>query len=231
MSNQYSALEILKKSTDFLSKRNLKSPKSDVEWIICHYLKIKKLEIYLDQHLITDKQVLDKIRSAVLRRSKREPLQHILGYVEFCNINLMCDRRALIPRFETEILVELIIKKLPKDFSGRITDFGTGSGAILVALAKKFEMANLTGLDKSQDSLNLAQENISLNKCEKNIELVQHNWHTNFSSFKKTDVLVSNPPYLSESEWTDTEPEVKNYDPREALISSNDGKSDVEKII
>ena len=230
MDNQYSALEILKKSTEFLSKYNVKSPKCDAEWIICHFLKIEKLDIYLDRHLITEKETLDKIRDAILRRSKREPLQYILGKVDFYNITLKCDSRALVPRFESELLVELIIKEHQVNFDGRIIDFGTGTGALIISLAKQFPLATCIGIDKSKDSIELAEENVTLNNCNDNVELIHHDWYQNINSLKKADILVSNPPYLTLDEWSNAEPEVKNHDPKDALIASDGGKTDLKQI-
>ena len=113
MSEQFSVLEILKKSTEFLLKKGISTAKSDSEWILCEFLKIDKIDIYLDNGKITDSKIIDLIRSAVVRRAKREPLQHITGNVDFCSINLKCDTRALIPRYETEQLVDIVAKNIP----------------------------------------------------------------------------------------------------------------------
>ena len=231
MNEQFSALEILRKSSTFLSKKGIKSAKIDAEWIICNFLKIKKLDIYLDKHIISDEETLNKIRHAISRRAKREPLQHILGYVEFHGIMLKCDKRALIPRFETEQLVDLISSNLPVGFQGSILDFGTGSGAIIISLAKIYPHAKCLGIDKSVNCISLAKENVILNKCDQHVDIIQYDWNNSSIYLDRVNVIVANPPYLSEKEWLDTEPEVKEHDPKDALLSRKEGVYDLETII
>ena len=231
MNKRFSILELYKKSNDFLTKKGIESSKTDTEWILSKLLDVEKIDIYLDRKYIEEQFLINQIRQAILRRAKREPLQHILGTVEFYNCSIKSDSRALIPRFETELLVELIVKKLPNDFNGRILDLGTGSGAILVALAKEYPYAECVGMDKSANALTLAEENLALNQCSKNVTLSIFDWHSDVFSQKNFDVLVSNPPYLSFKEWMSCEPEVKEYDPQDALVSENDGLLDLETII
>ena len=151
--------------------------------------------------------------------------------MEFCNCTIKSDPRALIPRFETEILVELIEKRIPKEFNGRILDLGTGSGAILIALSKLYPDAQFLGLDKSDKALSLAKENLKLNECNNNIKLCTFDWHMDLPPEDNFDVLVSNPPYLSHQEWSSCEPEVRKYDPKDALVAGNDGMLDLETIL
>lgn len=231
MSEQFSALEILRRSSVFLTNKGIKSAKVDAEWIICNFLKIKKLDIYLNEHVISDEETLNKIRRAISRRAKREPLQHILGYVEFHGNTLKCDKRALIPRFETEQLVDLISSNLPDDFQGSILDFGTGSGAIIISLAKIYPNSKCLGIDKSDNSISLAKENVILNKCDRHVNIINHDWNNSSPCLDRVNVIVANPPYLSEKEWLEAEPEVKNYDPKDALLSQKEGIYDLERII
>ena len=231
MGRQFSILELYKKSSDFLTKKGIVSSKVDTEWILSRFLNIDKIDIYLDREYIDSENQINQIRDAIVRRAKREPLQHILGSVEFCNCTIKSDQRALIPRFETELLVELIEKKIPQGFKGRILDLGTGSGAILIALAKLYPHAECVGLDKSDKALSLAKENIRLNECNSNVKLSTYDWHLDVPTEIDFDVLVSNPPYLSDKEWSSCEPEVKVYDPKEALVAENDGILDLETIL
>ena len=231
INNKFSILELYKKSNDFLATKGIESSKTDTEWILSKILDVEKIDIYLNRKFIEDESVINQVRQAIIRRAKREPLQHILGSVEFCNCTIKSDSRALIPRFETELLVELIVKKLPKDFNGSILDLGTGSGAILVALAKEYPDAECMGFDRSINALALAKENIELNQCYKNVSLAVFDWHLDSFPQKKFDVLVSNPPYLSLKEWMSCEPEVKKYEPQDSLVSENDGLLDLETIL
>jgi len=230
MTDSFSVLELFKKSSDFLSNKGIKSHKADAEWIFQEILQIKKIDIFLDQLIINVKEDLNKLREALIRRSKREPLQHIIGHVEFINCTIKADHRALIPRFETESLVEFLAERLPKDFDKEIYDFGTGSGAIIVALAKKYPSSRCIGFDKSKDALSLAMENVQINNCSQNTKIEHFDW-TKETVSKKCNVLISNPPYLSLREWKQCETEVKEYDPKCALISDNEGKKDIDIIM
>lgn len=227
----FSVLEIFKKSSKYLQKRGIDSFKSDTEWIFTHILKLKRIDIYLNKRFVEFDYELQKLREAIIRRGKREPLQHIIGNIQFFNCKIKTDKRALIPRFETEKLIEIIIDKFPKDFNGTIIDFGTGSGAIIVSLAKQFPNARCIGLDKCEEALALAKENIQLNNCHHNVELLKYDWIKDSKDFDRADLLISNPPYLSFKDWEMTEPEVMNYDPKSALVSENEGLSDLESIL
>lgn len=231
MTESYSVLEIYKRSIDYLSKKGIKNPKPDTEWIFKHILRINKIDIFLNNIYVDDLFILKQLRESIIRRGKREPLQHIIGNVEFYNCTIKSDKRALIPRFETESLVDLIVSKLPDDFNGRIVDLGTGSGAIIISLSKKYPHATCIGLDKSVDALSLARENITLNNCGSNVVLRKYDWMKDTMQLEKVDVMVSNPPYLSLDEWSRTEPEVRDYDPKEALVSDKNGYSDLEAIL
>ncbi|MEC8421167.1 MAG: peptide chain release factor N(5)-glutamine methyltransferase [Verrucomicrobiota bacterium] len=227
----FSVLEIFKKSSKYLQDRGIGSFKSDTEWIFTHILKLKRIDIFLDKRFVEFDNEIQKLRQAIIRRGKREPLQHIVGNVQFFNCKIKTDKRALIPRFETEKLIEIVVDKFPEDFKGTIIDFGTGSGAIIVSLAKQFPNAQCIGLDKCGDALALAKENIHLNNCHQNVELLKYDWSKDSKDFDRADLLISNPPYLSLKDWEMTEPEVMNYDPKSALVSENEGLSDLESIL
>ena len=230
MNESFSVLELFKKSSDYLLNKGIKSHKIDTEWIFQEVLEIKKIDIFLDQLIISEKEKIRILRESIIRRGKREPLQHIIGHLEFYNCTIKSDRRALIPRFETESLVESIAGILPLDFDKRIYDFGTGTGAIIISLARRFPNSLCVGFDKSEEAISLAKENVTLNKCDQNTEIKKFDWN-NDSITEKCDVLVSNPPYLSLTEWKLTEPEVKEYDPKCALVSDEEGMSDLITII
>ena len=231
MNEEFSALEILKKSASFLQKKSISTAKCDVEWILSFFLGIDKLEIYLDIHKISDPDILSKIRNAVRRRGNREPLQHILGKVEFFNINLNCDGRALIPRPETEYMMEIVCSYYDQNFNGEIIDFGTGSGAIAISLCRSFPKATVYAYDISKQCLDLAQENAKLNGVLDQITFKLFDWQKDVFSYEKADLLISNPPYLSKKEWDDAEPEVKEFDPYCALVSEQSGMKDIKKVI
>lgn len=224
-------LEVLAKSSDFLRAKGVPSPKCDSEWIVSSILHKKRMELYLYPDEIIGEEELKVIRSLIVRRGKREPLQHILGNVNFAGLTIQCDKRALIPRPETETLVEHILQRIRPSFDGTIVDMGTGSGAILAALCFSLPSATGIGVDKSDEALSLASENLNDLQLIGRTELRQLDWSVQKVTDEKVDLLVSNPPYLKVDEWEYAETEVKEHDPKVALVAEEDGFSELRKII
>ena len=229
MNEHLTLLDVINRSTEYLNKRGVTNSKGDVEWIISHVTQMGKLELYLNFGNFINKEDLNKIRQCIIDRGKRIPLQHILGKVNFAGNELLCDRRALIPRPETEYLTELIKERFSTECNGKILDLGTGSGAIIITLCLSWENCEGYGMDKSLKALSLAEENIKLHDL-KNIKLQKFDWSTDNLCYSY-DVIVSNPPYLTNDEWCGAEQEVKEFDPKDALVSQENGLSDVYHII
>lgn len=163
---------------------------------------------------------------ALARRERREPLQHITGVREFHGLELRCDRRALVPRAETEGVVDAALEILRSAGSGaaRAADLGTGSGCIAVALAVGQPRLELHALDSSAEALDLARENAALHGVAGRIELRAGDLAAPPAEWLgRMDVVVSNPPYVAEDEWRRLEPEVREFDPRPALVPGPSG--------
>jgi release factor glutamine methyltransferase len=222
-------LEIIKRTTDFLAAKGVDSARLNAELLVGHALALKRMQLYLQFERPLAEPELERIRPLVRRRGAREPLQHILGETEFHGLRLKVDRRALIPRPETEYLIELLLPRLAVP-PARILDLGTGSGAIALALAKLYPEAEVTALDASPEALALAKENAESTGLATRIEFVQSNWFAQLSAVRY-DLIVANPPYLTEAEVAATEPEVKNHEPRSALTPGGDGLADLNRII
>lgn len=234
MSNSHeflTCLEILRKSSEFLARKGVPSPKCDSEWIVSSVLQKKRMALYLQPDEILGEDDLVQIREMVVRRGKREPLQHILGNVNFTGLILKCDHRALVPRPETETLIEHILCRMPKSFDGQILDLGTGSGAILFALCSCLSSSSGIGIDNSTDALSLAKENMHLHDLESRVVLRKLDWLSQEIKVSGVELIVSNPPYLGLEEWEQAEPEVKIHDPKQALVAKDSGFSDIRKII
>jgi release factor glutamine methyltransferase len=229
MSEHLTLLDIINRSTEYLNKKGVPNSKCDVEWIISHVTQKGKLELYLDFGNFLEKEDLNKIRKCIVDRGKRIPLQHILGKVNFAGYELKCDKRALIPRPETEYFTELIKERITTEYNGKILDFGTGSGAIIITLCLEIKNCNGYGMDKSINALSLARENIDFHKV-KNIELQNFDWCSDVLKCSY-GVIISNPPYLTNDEWCFAEQEVKEFDPKDALVSKQNGLSDIHYII
>ena len=224
-------LEVLNKSSDFLRAKGVPSPKCDSEWIISSTLSKKRMELYLYPDEIIGEENLKEIRALIIRRGKREPLQHILGNVNFAGLTLKSDKRALIPRPETETLVEQILHRVPSSFDGTILDMGTGSGAILAALCYSLPSSSGIGIDKSEKALSLASENLQALHLQTRIKLHKLDWHLPKVMDNSVELIVSNPPYLKAEEWEKAENEVKIHDPKVALVAEENGFSELRKII
>ncbi|MBL6838011.1 MAG: peptide chain release factor N(5)-glutamine methyltransferase, partial [Puniceicoccaceae bacterium] len=191
--------EIKERTEIFFKEKGVPNAKLDTDILIAHSLGIKRLDIYLDlDRPLTEAQLTD-LRLLVKRRASREPLQYIIGNTEFYGLTLKVDPRALIPRHETEELIELIVKRLetpPK----RILDLGTGSGAIALALASKYSNAEVTATDQSEEAITLANENALALNLSSRVTFINGNWFEPLDKGARFDLIVSNPPYLTEAE-------------------------------
>ena len=223
--------DVLCKSSDYLARHQVTNFKTDAEWLIAHALGWPRMQLYLKFNEVLSDNSLNSIKKLIMRRGKREPLQHILGSVQFAGLTLKCDSRALVPRHETEFLVDELFKRLGPDFSGKIADLGSGSGAIILSLCSLLPKAHGIGLEKSDAALSLAKENLGLCNLSQQVSFQQHDWQTKSKPQETYDIIVSNPPYLSEEDWDKAQSEVKSYDPKEALIADKKGLGDIETII
>jgi release factor glutamine methyltransferase len=224
-------LEIIKKTTDFLATKAVENPRLNAELLVGHALGLKRMQLYLQFERPLGESELEKIRPLVRRRGQREPLQYIVGETDFFGLKLKVDRRALIPRPETEYLVERIVGKVLSP-PPRILDLGTGSGAIALALAKNFAEAKVVAVDRSTDALALAAENAALNRLESRVTWVNSDWFSALNPLEGFDLIVANPPYLTPSETHEAEPEVQNHEPLEALTAGDEhGLADLSRII
>ena len=222
--------EVIEKTTEFLTRKGVPSAKCDTEWIVSFLTNKKRMEMYLEFDNFIPHEKVSLIRDMVVKRGNRIPLQHLLGSVEFCDLKLKCDHRALIPRPETERLVEIVTERLKNDFSGKILDLGTGSGAIILALCNKLKYATGVGVDCSSESLSLAEENLTLSGINQRITFDNLDWMKEKEPPGFYDLIISNPPYLSMKEWEHSQPEVKSFDPKLALVSDNNGFKHIQKI-
>lgn len=224
-------LEIIRRTTEFLASRGVESPRLSAEHLVGHALGLNRMRLYLEFERPLTEPELVCIRPLVKRRSQREPLQHILGEVDFAGVRLKVDRRALIPRPETELLVEVVASwAVENPPVARIADLGTGTGAIALGLAERLPSVTVLAVDREDAALTLARENGAARSCGARVEFVRSDWFTAMPS-APYDIIVSNPPYLSEAELVDVAPEVRDFEPRSALVAAEDGLGDLLKII
>ena len=222
-------LKLLQESCVFLKGKGISGARLDSELIFAHVFGCSRLELYLRYDFPVDAATQDVVRPLVVRRGRREPLYYILGSAPFMDLELKVNSQVLIPRPETEELAEQVFRILESD-PATILDLGTGSGALALALASRFAGAHVTAVDRSREALEVAAENAL--RCGFSDRLTFHcgSWFEGLEH-RRFDLILANPPYLSESEWGQTEPEVKLFEPREALVSGQDGLDDLKHIL
>lgn len=221
-------LESIQLSTEYLEKKGIESPRANAEILLAHILSCKRLELYLSfDKPLKDHEVI-QYREYLRRRSTFEPLQYIIGTVEFYGMPFKVNKDVLIPRPETEILVETIITRHNKATQLTILDIGTGSGIIPITLAKHLPESKFTAIDNSAAALKIAEENARMNNIG-NITFIHSDIKTG-SIKEQFDVIVSNPPYVSLTEYSTLQPEITKYEPQSAVTDHNEGY-DFYKII
>jgi len=226
-------LEVLQSSTEYFKKRTIESPRLNAEHLLAHALGRTRMELYLEFERELGETELTTLRELVRRRAQGEPLQHLLGTVEFCGRTFLCDKRAMVPRPETEELVELLKSKirvrarlaLPRF---EILDVGTGSGVIALSLAADFPEADIVAVDISKDALGLAQENATKLGLINRTRLLESDLLENIS--ERFDVIVANLPYISVQDRPSLSREVL-HDPEVALFAGERGDELVCQLI
>jgi len=220
-------LEVLQATTAFFKKRNIENPRLNAEHLLAHALGRKRIELYLDFERKLTETELGPLRELVKRRSEGEPLQHLLGTVEFCGLTFLCDKRAMVPRPETEQLVELVESRI-ENRESRIVDVGTGSGVIALSLAAKFPEAKILAIDVSDDALALAQENAARLNLSNRVRFLKSRLLENVEGV--FDLIVANLPYISTQERHTLSREVL-HDPEVALFAGTEGDELVRDLI
>jgi release factor glutamine methyltransferase len=224
-------LEVLSSTTAYFRKHNVESPRLNAEHLLAHVLGRQRIELYLEFERELIESELAPLRDLLKRRSAGEPLQHLLGTVEFCGHTFVCDNRALVPRPETEQLVELIKSKIESAAGGRksrILDVGTGSGAIALSLAAEFPEAEVVGTDISEDALALAGENAWRLGLTERVQFVKTHLLENAEGL--FDLIVANLPYISSEQRQSLSREVLR-DPEVALFAGVRGDELIWELI
>jgi len=220
-------LEVLQATTAYFKKHDLESPRLNAEHLLAHVLRRKRIELYLEFERELAEAELAPLRELVKRRAQGEPLQHLLGTVEFCGLTFLCDKRAMIPRPETEQLVE-VLKSEIRNPKSEIMDVGTGSGVIALCLAAEFPGAQILAVDISNDALALAQENAARLNLVERVRFLKSNLLENVEGV--FDVIVANLPYVSTQERHTLSREVL-HDPEVAVFASTRGDELVRELI
>jgi release factor glutamine methyltransferase len=209
--------ETLRASAAFLARKGVPSPRVDAEHLLAHALGLARLDLYLQHDRPLTAAELAAARELVRRRGTREPLAYVLGEWGFRRLSLAVDRRVLIPRPETEVVVERCLALIARLDRPEVLDVGTGSGAIALAIAAEHPGAQVTAVDVSSGALAVAAENAERTGLAGRVALVQHDLAAGLPA-GTFDLVVSNPPYVEPDELGSLEPEVRDWEPREALV-------------
>ena len=229
---QMTVLEILNRTKVFFEKKGVPDARLDAEYIISHGLGMKnRMDLYLNFEKPLTAAELDTLRPLVARRANREPLQHIVGDTSFRGHIIKCDPRALIPRPETESLVDMAIERLNGAESPFIVEVGTGTAAISIACAKEIAGAKVLATDISEEALSLARENAQANGLNEELTFAQGDLLDAVTDAAKIDCLIANLPYIPDGEKGKLQPEVDKFDPALALYGGPDGLDLVRKLL
>ncbi len=214
--------ELLDRGSESLRQVAIENPRHDAEILLGAVLQLRRLDLFLDLERQVPDSAAKRFEEMVARRLYREPLQYIVGSTEWFGLSFKCDRRALIPRPETEIILEKALAAIERIRAPRIADIGTGTGCIAVGVATNRGDAAIVATDLSPTALQLAQENITAHGLAHRV-LLRPGELLDPLGTETFDLIISNPPYVRVAELAHLMPEVRDFEPRNALAAGDDG--------
>jgi release factor glutamine methyltransferase len=220
--------ELMKSAMEHLQRKGFEDVRLNVELLLAHALDLQRIQLYLHFDRPLTSEELTNFRSLYERRLKREPVQYIIGSTNFMGLHFAVDSRVLIPRPETETLIEqtmLLCQRYPSTKTIQVLEVGTGSGNIAVSIAKYIKHAHVTAIDISRDALDVAEMNARMHSVDSQIlfSLTDIFDSTDELFQKRFDLLVSNPPYIPKDEWEQLQTEVRDFEPSMALTDGKNG--------
>ena len=224
----WSIIDLIKWGEGYFNKNNFDSPKQEIEWLLCDLLDYKRVELYLNFEEIVPKNKLSTLNKWVKKRIKRMPLQYITGSTEFYGNKFFLNENVLIPRQETERLVDICLKSINKLSAPKILEIGTGSGCISISIALIRSDAKILSIDISQNALKKAIINSDYHQT-RNISFVELDFLKELPK-GHFDIIISNPPYISSGEMKNIMTDVKDYEPEIALTDFMDGLQFYERL-
>jgi len=202
----------------------------DAELLVSNALAVGRVQLYLDLDRPLDGAELGRIKALVVRRRRREPIAYITGNREFYRRSFEVSKAVLIPRPDTETLIERALELLPQDSRARVLDLCTGSGAIAITLAAERPETQVVATDLSEAALELAQRNAERHGVRDRIEFVHGDLYAALASDARFDLIAANPPYIPDAELPQLQPEIRDHEPRLALASGPDGLSHLQRL-
>lgn len=234
MTELFTVREAIARSSQWLQTREIHTPRLDAELLLAHTLQCKRLDLFMAPDRPLTAEETDAYRALIQRRAKHEPVAYILGEVGFWKYDFQIDRRALIPRPETEGILDVVTQAAGdhRDAPLRIIDVGTGSGVLAVSLALEFPNAQVVAIDISEDALALTRENAALHEVSERVHPVRSDLLDRvIARGSKADIIVSNPPYIGEKERALMSRGVEAWEPYDALFSGEEGFDVIDRLL
>lgn len=223
--------EALARARQILDSKGVANSKLDALILMTNALSFSKEQVVFNPDLELDSKQQNNFFELVVRRAEREPLSHIIGKREFFGEGFFVSSDVLDPRPDSESLIELVLKNFPdKNQKLKILELGVGSGCLIITLLKAYKMADGRGVDISKNALEICQKNSEFHQVQDRLKLLQSDLFSALNSSEKFDLIISNPPYISSQEIETLEPEVKLFEPIEALDGGADGLDFYRKI-
>lgn len=233
--SSWTVLKLLSWTRDYFASHDIESPRADAEILLAHTLELRRIDLYVQYDKPLTREELARFREMVRRRALREPVAYITGEKEFWSLDLKVAPAVLIPRPETECLVEAALAVLSQDpeaHGRKILDLGTGSGAIVLALAVQRPLDEFYAVDRSSSALSIAQENAERHGLSDRIRFLNGSWFEPVGRGDASfDLIVSNPPYIRRGELADLQPEIRHFEPESALDGGQEGTDCLSHII
>ena len=226
--------EVMVEARRLLEQAGIESAEQEALWIVEHVLHLSAHHAVTDRDRLLSSSELSAARGLIERRVGREPLQYILGTQEFCGLDFDVNQAVLIPRPETELLVEYVAQRISPDRQATIVDVCTGSGCIAVAIARMRPHARVIATDRSSPSLDVARQNAVRHAVCERITWLEGDLLGALAGQEiegQVDVIVSNPPYIAEADWATLQPEVRLFEPRNALMAGPQGTELHERLL
>jgi len=226
--------EVISEARQMLEPAGVESARQEAFWIVEHVLRLPAHHVIADRDRLLSHPELLAVRGLIRRRVGREPLQYILGTQEFCGLEFAVNQAVLIPRPETELLVEYVAQRIPVERQATIIDVGTGSGCIAVAIARLRPRARVIATDLSGPSLDVARQNATCHAVCERITWLEGDALSPLVNQRlegTIDVIVSNLPYIAEDDWAMLQPEVRLFEPRDALVAGPQGTELHERLL
>jgi release factor glutamine methyltransferase len=219
----WTILRLVEWTRRFFESKGIDTARLDAELLLAHALGCRRIDLYARYDEVPEGDALDRFRQMVRERGQRVPAKYLTGETEFYSLKLAVCPSVLIPRPETEFLVERALDVLPEDEAARVADLGTGSGAVAIAIAAERPQAAVVATDASAEALAVAEANAKRHEVAERIDFLRGDWFEALEAGDVLDAIVSNPPYVATAELDAAMPEVSRHEPRAALDGGADG--------